>query len=393
MMNRVFNLFNNIIKIEVTGKNINNFLKRIIANDIAILSLNYINHNKVNIIIKASDYNKIDKIKTIYQLKIIKYYGRLHLLRNIKKNIHLLSFLFIGILFIIFLSNIIFDIEILHTNKEIIRIVSNELDNYNLKKYSFKKDYEEIEKIEKKILENNKDKIEWIEIDTVGTKYIVNVEQRKIKKKNDNNIYQDIVASKNAIIYSIDAEKGEKVKKNLQYVYKDEVIISGTLNKTNGEVIYLKALGNVLGEVWYTVDIEYPFTYKEELLTGKVKKIYALNFLNKSYSFFNYKKYNTFNSKKKILFKSNLIPLSFVKENQYELKVINEIYTEEEVINKAIELSKKKMLEQNKMIKEFKNIEILAKENMASKIKLKLFISVIEDITKTSKIDISVKNN
>ena len=64
---------------------------------------------------------------------------------------------------------------------------------------------------------------------------------------------------------------------------------------------------------------------------------------------------------------------------KYYLIIIDEYYTEEEAIDNAIELAKDKLLT-NKTIKEIKDITILEENNYSSKISLKLFISVIENI-------------
>lgn len=381
------NIFNNYIKVLIEGRNINNFIKRLISNKINIYKLDYLSYNKITILIDYKDYKKIKKIKTIYKVKKIRNYGKLKILEIINKNKILLLSLIIGLIIIFILSNIIFKVEIIHTNKDVIKKVKEELDRYDLKKYKFKKSYDEIEKIEKKILDNNKDLIEWIEIDNKGTKYIVNIEQRKLNKKEEEYIYRDIVASKDALITSIINSSGEKVKFRNDFVKKDEVIVSGTLLKPSGEKIYLKTEGVVLGEVWYKVNVEHPFTYKEEKLTGNSKEVYSIKFFDKKFSLFNYKKFNSFNIKEKVIFKNNLIPLSFVKEKHYEVKIVNEIYTIDEVKLKIIDLAKKKILANNK-IKEIKDIKILNQINYNSKMELELFICVIEDITKYKKIDI-----
>ena len=67
-------------------------------------------------------------------------------------------------------------------------------------------------------------------------------------------------------------------------------------------------------------------------------------------------------------------------EKQYEMNVIDDFLTEEEAIDRAVELAKSKLLENNKKIKEVKEVSILNKNILSSKVSLKLFISVIEDI-------------
>ena len=73
------------------------------------------------------------------------------------------------------------------------------------------------------------------------------------------------------------------------------------------------------------------------------------------------------------------MPISLVKEKQYEVNVIDDYYTEEEAIDKAIELSKDKLLSNDKIIK-IKDITTLESISNESKVRLKLFVSVIEDI-------------
>lgn len=379
MKNTFFNKFNSIIKIKVEGKNINNFIKRIIKNNINIIKYVPVSYREAILVINYEDYLKIKKFKTIYEITIVSKYGKLKIKEKLKQNRYLIIFLILGIILLYILSNIIFYVEVIHSSNDIKNLVYKELKENGIKKYIFKKNYEEIEAIEEKILENNKNKIEWIEITEVGTKYVVRVEERKIKEDNEDTISYDIISSKNAIIYSIEATSGEKVKKINDYVTKGDVIISGSITKPDGNKIIGTAQGEVYGEVWYVVEIDYPFIYKEETQTGKVKEVYVINFLGNRISLFDFNKFKTYNVNSKVILNNNFLPINLVKEKQYELNVIDEYYTEEEAIDNAIELAKDKLLA-NKEIDKIKNITILEENSYSSKISLKLFVSVIENI-------------
>ena len=74
----------------------------------------------------------------------------------------------------------------------------------------------------------------------------------------------------------------------------------------------------------------------------------------------------------------------------YEVNTKEEIYTEDSAINKAIEVSKQKMLNSNNKILDFNNVIVINKENLNSKMKVNLFISTTEDITKL--VEIQVEN-
>ena len=380
MKNTFLNKIESSIRVKITGKNVNNYLKRLIANKIDLIDLKYNSHNEAVVTIKYSDYLKLKTVRSSYDVKVTNTYGKLRIRNKIKRSYILLSSIILGIALIILLSNIIFSIEVIHTNKSVIELVSNELNKNGLKKYTFKKKYKDIKKIEDKILSDNKDKLEWISIENIGTKYIVRIEERKIKNENNDNIYQDIVASKSGVIKKIIALSGEKKCEIDNFVSKGDTIIKGSITKPNNEIILTHASGLVYAEVWYQISVEYPYQYKEEILTGNKKNIYYLKFINKRLELFNFKKYKNFQREPKILLYNNIIPISLVKEKQYEVNIIDEIYTTEEVINKAITLAETRLMSSNKKIDKIDKVSIIKKEEYGSKIKLDLFISVIEEI-------------
>lgn len=380
MKNTFLNKIESSVRVKITGKNVNNYLKRLIANKIDLIDLKYNSHNEAVVTIKYSDYLKLKTIRSIYDVKITNTYGKLRIRNKLKRSYILLSSIILGIALIIFLSNIIFSIEVIHTNKSVIELVGNELNKNGLKKYTFKKKYKDIKKIEDKILNDNKDKLEWISIEIVGTKYVVRIEERKIKNENNDNIYQDIVASKSGVIKKIIALSGEKKYEIDNFVSKGDTIIKGAITKPNNEVILTHASGLVYAEVWYQISVEYPYQYKEEILTGNKKNIYYLKFINKRLELFNFKKYKNFQKEPKILLYNSILPISLIKEKQYEVNIIDEIYTTEEVINKAITLAESRLMSSNKKIDKIEGVSIIKKEEYDSKIKLDLFISVIEEI-------------
>lgn len=387
MKDKILKIFSSSIKIKVTGRNINNFLKRLINNNINIEKVIPISHKEIDLIINYQDLDKVLKLKTIYNIKIIRYYGKLRIIKRIKKDIFILSSLLISLLLIYTLSNIIFKIEVIHSNNNIIKLVTKELEDNGIKKYKFVKNYQEIEKIKKKILEENKDTLEWLEIIREGTKYTIRVEERIINNKpKDNKIY-NIVASKNAVIKNIYAESGEKVRSINTYVKKGDIIISSDITLPNNEKIPKTASGKVQGEVWYNINIEYPYQYHEIKYTGNKKKVLVLNLLNKRISFFDFHKYKTFNRNIKYIFNNNITPISLIYEDEYETNIINEVYDYNTAREKAITKAKDKMLEKYPNIKDITNIKIIKEEDKKNKISLNLFVTCLEDITEYQEVD------
>ena len=388
MRNRYLEKYDNIVKVKVEGKNIYHYVFRIYKKKIQIIKLIPISYRQVHLIMKYSEYQKLEDIKSVlYQVTILNYLGKLKIKKMIKKNFILLLFLAFGIFSLFVLSRFIFSIDVIHQDREIRNLVFSELNKYHIRKYRFKKSYEKLEEIEDRILESNKDRLEWIEIIARGTKYIVRVEERKINEENVDKVYQNIVSKKDAVLVNVRAISGEKLKTVNDYVKKGDIIIAGYITLPDNSKVPTIAEGEVLGEVWYTVKIDYPFVYQESNLTGHSKTVFAFHVFNKRFGLFDFKKYKTFTSKNQILLSSLLLNISFVKEKHYEMIIRDEVYTEDIAKNKGIDYIKQKLMNNNKNIKEIKEVKILTSFSDEDSIKMNLFVKAIENIGEESILD------
>ena len=256
----------NKYKLLITGRNV---LDKLIKDNIYLYDIdNY--KDKVIVIVDEVGYKKIKKK---YKYKIINRYGKNKLNYLFNKYFIFICAFILGIIINIFLSNIIFSIDIIHSNKKIRNIIKEDLNKYGIRRFYLKKSYKNKEKIIEKILKKENNNIEWLEIEEVGTKYIVRVEQRKKKIKDKKCPLQNIIAKKSAMILDIDAYSGEVVKKRLDYVSKGDVIISGLIHNKEKIVKKKCALGKVYGEVWYNVEVELPIKYKLNTINKKAIKI------------------------------------------------------------------------------------------------------------------------
>lgn len=386
MKNNFFLFFKSKIKINIKGRKIERFIKRLADNKINIYNMEMINRNEANIVILKSDYLKVLNIKSIYEFNIVGGTGMIKIRKTLKLNSLILVFLVIGIIVLQILSRMIFSIEVVHTDKSIRNKMLNELENYGLKIHAFKKNYDEVQKIKEQILTNHKDDIEWLEIENIGTKYIVRLEERKIKDNEESNEKRHVIASKNAIIKKIEAENGEIVKEINSYVNAGDIIISGNITLNEQVKNTVSASGHVYGEVWYKVKVDYPLAYSEKHETGNSQKRLVFNFLNKSYEL-GFKKYKDKNVSSKTLLKHIFLPISLTYDNQREVIAIDEVYTIEQAIKKAEERAYSEInskLNDKEKILSSKNLKVDVND---SKIELEMFFTVYEDITEYQKIE------
>lgn len=379
--------FKSKVALNVKGKNINRFIKKLTARKINILSLKYIDKNEVKLIIYKEDLETVLKIKSIYEIYEEDVFGYLKIKRTFMINKHLIIFLLVGFSIFIFLTNVIFDIEVVHSNKEIRELIKDELSERGIKRYTMKKSFKKLEKIKEDILNAYPDKIEWLEIEEVGTKYVVRAEEREIVTKKDSTVPRSLVAKKDAVIKKVVASKGVIVRDTDDYVKKGDVIVNGEVilqeEKTMGKV---RALGKAYGEVWYVIKTEYPFAYYEEKETGKKKESYNIKFLNKDIEL-GFKKFKNKKVEEDVLLSHPLLPIKLVHQKQKEVKVISDVLTFDEALVKAQEHSinkMKKSLKKDEYIIRSKYLKSSMKENT---VEVTMFFAIYEDITEYRDID------
>lgn len=371
----------NIYILKINKKYLNNILKYKININKIVSKDNY-----YYLYLNTLNYNKIKKIFKIYNIEEVGYKGLIKYKMLLKKYYLFLIFFVISISLNIFLSNIIFSVEINTNNNELKNFLLKELKNYKIDKYNFRKSYTEKEKIKNSILNDNKDYLEWLEITRVGCKYIVNVSER-IKKDIDDDLKpRDVVARKNAIILSIKATNGSIIKKLNDYVKQGEVIVSGKIIHKDSVVNLVKSDAIIYGETWYTVHITYPITYYENKKTGSSKKRFSLTFLGKKInSKKDYKNEEIIENK---IFYHKFLPIKLSKEILYEIEKTDDVLTIEEAYSKAMNLAylkmKENLLEDSKILDQ-KKLKFVVKN---STIDLDVFFKVYENITSYQEIEL-----
>ena len=145
---------NKFILIKVTN-NIKRFIDKCKKYEIDLHNVTYIDKNKIIVKINKKD---LEIIKKYNYYSNIETYSKLGI-DNIKEKIYIQKyFILLFILCLIglyFVSNIILKINVIHSNKKIRELVREELEEYGINKYSYKKDFNKLNEIKNKILEDN----------------------------------------------------------------------------------------------------------------------------------------------------------------------------------------------------------------------------------------------
>lgn len=381
-----------IIKIE--GRRPNSLLSLLI-----ILKIPFIKKKETKdyliLEIEEEYFQKIKKLAPTYEITILKRTGKAYLIHLYKtKKIFLYSIIF-AFLVIILLTNIIFSVRVVETDKEIKDMILTDLRENGITRFRFKVSYKRKEAIREKILEKEKDYLEWLEIEEVGTMYQVKVIRRINNPKEEELKPRSIVAKKKGRITRIEADYGEVTTKKNDVVDKGDTLISGLIKNKEEIKTKVAARGKVYAEVWYQVNLNLPTIYQEEIKTGNKKNTLEIIFLDKNIFISELFKYNNSISKETVLYNNPLIPfrISFTKKEEIKLKQV--AYQEDKTLKKIKKLAVDKLKQRIGNDIKILAINVLKKKTSADKIEVELFFKVEEDITSyesLENIDITLEN-
>ena len=345
--------------------------------------------------IEEEYFQKIKKLAPTYEITILKRTGKAYLIHLYKtKKIFLYSTIF-AFLVIILLTNIIFSVRVVETDKEIKDMILTDLRENGITRFRFKVSYKRKEAIREKILEKEKAYLEWLEIEEVGTMYQVKVIRRINNPKEEELKPRSIVAKKKGRITRIEADYGEVTTKKNDVVDKGDTLISGLIKNKEEIKTKVAARGKVYAEVWYQVNLNLPTIYQEEIKTGKKKNTLEIIFLDKNIFISELFKYNNSVSKETVLYNNPLIPfrISFTKKEEIKLKQV--AYQEDKTLKKIKKLAVDKLKQRIGNDIKILSINVLKKKTSADKIEVELFFKVEEDITSyesLENIDITLEN-
>lgn len=352
---------NKRIYLEVSNE-LNRFIKKCIDNNINLYNISYVK-DKMVVLIDVKDYLKIKRLNYYSKIRVVKYDGLLNIKKIIKDNMFYISVIFLSFIWMNLLTNYIVDIEIIHSNSGIRRLLKEELDKNNVKKFSLAYSFEELDNITKRILADNKNNLEWVSIKKDGMKYIVRAEERIIKNEVVSDKPRDIVASKDAYITKVIGSKGNVLVRQGEYVKKGTVLISGKITLYEDVKGVTSASGSVYGNVWYECTVETPKEISSERLTGK--KRYNLNVGNKILL---RNKYQNFRQKNIREIKIFGLKIKFYREE--EVEIIKTKTDDEYALNRLKEEFDKKLNGKGVIIYQ----KVLKKEENNSTIKYRVFI-------------------
>lgn len=365
---------NNFIIIKVENFR-DRFLRKLISSNIYFYDVKYIDKDKLIVKINLEDYKRVKRLGFFSKIKVVKYEGYEGVKKHFKNNLYFYMIVIFCFILMDVITSFIINVEVIHENSRIRNLVTSELYDSGIKRFSLRKDFDQVEDIKNKILDNNKNTLEWLSITREGMTYTVRVEERIITSIDKEEGFRHIVSTKNALVTKVVSSKGDVLVRSGDYVKKGDILISGNINlyeEVKGNIL---ATGDVYGNVWYTTEINFPFVYEEKVYTGEVRSNLTINskvlFKNK------YKDFDKKDVKSISVFG---LKFSFYKEHEY--KLVSKRYNNKDAENIALEKIKEefetRLNDKGVVISQ----KVLKKEENNSTMSMSVFVVTNEHISK-----------
>lgn len=385
----------------VKGEQPELFFQKCLAYGIVVWNVKSLTKKSCQGDIKVQDIHVIRQVhrKTKYKLSFIDKKGYPFIVKRIMKKKELLLAFLISLLLVVFLSNILWNVTITGVSKEAEEKIHNQLSDYGIHIGSWLFNLDSPRIVQQKLTQDLPELL-WIGVEQKGTTFHLEGVEKTVVKKKKISGPRHLIAAKKGVIQKVFVEKGQpKVRVN-DVVNAGDLLVSGILNPQEDDDLeqdndrkseVVAAEGSIIAQTWYEVVVNVPMQLQEEILTGKQERAYYLgagNFQVPLWTFGSSKYENVhqeMNEKSLYLFKWKL-PIH-IKESIISEKVYNKIdRTKEEAVKQGIIQAKRDLQLQLGPEAVILTENILHETIENGKVKLQLYITALEDISKTEAI-------
>ncbi|WP_085991871.1 sporulation protein YqfD [Oceanobacillus senegalensis] len=392
--------FTGYVTIVVKGNNPELFFQMCTKRGITVWNIRKLEQDTCEGNIKIADIKEVRKLirRTEYKLSFTKRKGYPFLYKRFIRKKPLLVALTLSILLALFLSNILWKIEITNVPKEIEEKIEKQLDRYGIHRGAWIFSLESPNTIQQKLVEDVPELL-WVGVDQKGTTYYLEGVEKVIVKEEQRSGPRNLIATKKGVIKNMYVAKGQPMVQVNDYVEQGDLLVSGEINgnedksdqedeeKKEKAVDYVAAEGEITAQTWYEVKATVPLQYNYEKLTGNKEKKYFLElgdfrlpiwgFRNPDFDAIHYEI-----NEKPINFLRWELPIKIVDTVLSEKKYLQGERTQEEAIKLGIKQAKSDLLLELGPDAKILSEKVLHESMDHGKVKLTLYLTVEENIAR-----------
>ncbi|WP_373892847.1 sporulation protein YqfD [Virgibacillus natechei] len=355
--------------------------------------------------VRLRDVKKLKAIKrkTNYKLTFTAKKGYPFFIKGFTKKKQLMLGLMMSIMLIIFLSNIIWDVQITGVPTEIEEKISKQLEDYGVHSGAWIFTLEQPTAIQDQLIKDVPELL-WVGVEQKGTTFYLEGVEKSIVEEEETTGPQHLVATKKGVIKNMYVSEGLPQVAVNDYVEPGDVLVSGIINEEeNGDneedeedserqLDLVAADGDITATTWYEVSVNVPLEGNYEMLSGNKEKKYYLSLGNLQlpiWGFGNpdYEDIHREINETPIRFFKWELPVKFIDTTLSEKLYNNVGRTKEEAITTGVQQAKNELQLQLGPESQILSEKVLHESTERGKVKLNLYISVEENIAKAEPIE------
>lgn len=354
--------------------------------------------------VRLSDVRKVRKLhrNTDYKVTFIDRKGYPFIWKRFLKRKEIIISIVISFFFIFFLSNIIWKVEIKGVPTDLEEKMVKELNSYGIHSGTWIFSLDDPTVIQQKLMKDIPELL-WIGIERKGTTFSLEGVEKIIVEEEKESGPQNLIATKKGVITSMYVSKGVSKVHIHDYVEPGDLLVSGVMQEedkeeeqeeeeddANKEVV--AAEGEVIAETWYESQVSVPLEGSYEMVTGEKDYKYYLSVGNVSipiWGFFDpdYEEIHQETSTTPLYFFKWKLPFSVDKNTLNEMEYQNIKRNKKQAKKVGIKQAKNELQLRLGPDAEITSHKILHEDTENGKVKLNIYITVEEDITKPQSIN------
>lgn len=349
---------------------------------------------KGNIKLQDLDIAKQVKRQGTYKLTFTHKKGLPFLIKRLTGKKEILFGLLLSVMFIFFLSNVIWEVKITGVPTDIEEKISEQLDEYGIHQGTWTFSLDKPSVIQQKLISDVPELL-WVGVHQKGTTFVLEGEEKTIVKEEEVEGPRNLVATKKGVIQKMYVSKGiPKVEVN-DYVKPGDVLVSGKIqfdennDDDDDEEDYelVAAEGEITAKTWYEVNVTVPLKANYTLLTGNRESNYHLKISGFEVPIWgfgstDYEKTHRDREEKPLYFLNWKLPVKLVETTLSEKKFHEVKRSKEEAIKIGIRQAKNELSLRLGPEAEIISQNILHETTENGKVKLILYMTVEENIVK-----------
>lgn len=344
------------------------------------------------------DIQLIKKLRTQtrYKLYFTSRSGAPFTFKRMKKKKPMLLAAICSLLFVLYLSNIVWRVEITGVRPEVEMQLRTTLEEQGVSQGRLKFLIDPPNEIQKNLLEEHSDLL-WVGVKVQGTTYHLEVVEKTNVNEREEGKPSHIVASKDGVIIDMYVSKGRPLVGVNEFVRKGQTLVSGHLadrhedDESEQHQTTVESIAEVYATTWYESTLSVPIEAEYQTLTGEQSNKYFLgvsNFRLPIWGFFSktYENTQIETNKTPIQFLKWELPIYFIKEDRYQVEEVKESRTQKEASEIGIDQARQELLQTLGREAEIIDQKILHESLENGKVNLHLYFTVKENIAKTKEI-------